>query len=207
MVERVGVDEVMKEFSDLTREQIELASICVFDMGRSGAGLAWDYCFPNEERHWIANYVEDRDLWKFALPHSKEISSAMMSYPLTFESLDMLAGLGEANGIEMCRREGSAILRSDQTKIETIARKAREIEIAGYNVLSVNSSCLQSELGNKLCQGRAFSVIWHEIENGDRLYSLRSDKDGIDVSVVAKSLGGGGHANSSSFRLVAGKEL
>jgi uncharacterized protein (DUF433 family) len=207
LIARDAEEELNTDYPDLTGDMLDLAEICHFDMNRSGAGMAWDYCYPGEKRHWLIDYTEDRDLWRFKLPHSKEISAGMMSYPLAFESLDKLDAMGETDGIEMLWNEGSAILRADQTKIETIAKKARIMEVAGYMVPVVNSSCLQSELGNFLCQGKSFAVIWHEIENGDRVYSLRSDKNGVDVSVVAKEMGGGGHRAASSFKKKVGETL
>ena len=45
---------------------------CVFDMNRSGAGMAWDHFFT-APRPKLIDYIEDRDLWQFKLPASKEI--------------------------------------------------------------------------------------------------------------------------------------
>jgi hypothetical protein len=37
----------------------------IFDMNRSGAGLAWDYFQPMTSRLRFIDYLEDRDLWRF----------------------------------------------------------------------------------------------------------------------------------------------
>src|SRR6185369_15825359 len=47
----------------------------VFDIARSGAVLAWKYF--NEEIPPMAHIIEDRDLWLWKLPHSKEINAAL----------------------------------------------------------------------------------------------------------------------------------
>src|SRR5882672_11091377 len=68
----------------------------VFDMDRSGAGITWDeliarydkgrgYHLP-QSRHWLVNYVEDRDLWKLELPNTKEVSAWIAAQPMTFEA-------------------------------------------------------------------------------------------------------------------------
>ena len=56
-----------------------------FDMSRSGAGLAWDevqailwglgYGVTQAARPWFVDYVEDRDLWRWALPDSRAINA------------------------------------------------------------------------------------------------------------------------------------
>lgn len=44
-----------------------ITPICaLFDMDRSGAGMAWDFCFPNQPMPWLVRLVQDRDLWRFA---------------------------------------------------------------------------------------------------------------------------------------------
>lgn len=42
-------------------------------------------------------------------------------------------------------------------------------------------------------------------EGGQRSYSLRSAKDGIDVSKIAAMFGGGGHYHAAGFAIKSGK--
>lgn len=44
----------------------------LFDMNRSGAGLAWDYFHPRQPRPALIDHIEDRDLWRFKLPGTRE---------------------------------------------------------------------------------------------------------------------------------------
>ena len=48
-----------------------------FDMERSGAGIAWDFWNDHEARPMFVNMVEDRDLWKYEIPGSKEFNMAL----------------------------------------------------------------------------------------------------------------------------------
>lgn len=169
---------------------------CVFDMNRSGARLAWDHFFPGKPSPWIVDYVEDRDLWRWALPGSKSVSAALASYPRTFESWDgaMIAGRDAAE------KQGAAILRYQDQLVEAICKNAAEREIDGHRVLLVNSPVLQSEVGERLAFDRAFSVVWFERADGKIVNSLRSrPPHGIDVSEIAKKHGGGGHAAAAGF--------
>ena len=56
----------------------------VFDMDRSGAGITWDYYHPGEQRPALINVIEDRDLWRFKLPRTREIQA---NVPLRFQDL------------------------------------------------------------------------------------------------------------------------
>lgn len=184
---------------------------CYFDMKRSGAGIAWDYLFP--KRHWLINYTEDCDLWNWALPHSREINSAVKSYPITFETLyrfknQNLDKFWNRSKWNTLITEGRAIRRGELNMVNSIVRKAREVEVQGSKVLIVNSPVLQSDVANVLAQDRPFGIAWFENEAGQRVYSLRSCKDAADVSeIAAKYPGGGGHARAAGFRLAPGVNL
>jgi hypothetical protein len=58
----------------------------VFDMNRSGAGITWDYFNPGKPRPALINYIEDRDLWKFVLPYSREVNAYINSKELNIGS-------------------------------------------------------------------------------------------------------------------------
>lgn len=178
-------------------ESLSDLDFCHFDMNKSGAMLAWEYCF-SEKAPWICEYTQDRDLFKFALPYSEEINSAMQSYPLTIDSIENLSNR-DINDLII---EGSVILRANKNMVNTIVNKAKEVEIQGYKVLAVNSSVLQSDVGHLLANNRPFAAVWFENEDGKRIYSLRSSNDGgIDVSKIAAQYGGGGHFHSAAFRI------
>jgi len=65
----------------------------------------------------------------------------------------------------------------------------------------VCSSTLASEIGNSLCKaGAQMGVVWM-YDHKKKCYSvsLRSDSDDVNVSLIAKTLGGGGHPRASGF--------
>jgi uncharacterized protein len=68
---------------------LENASYAVFDMKRSGAGLTWDYLFGGT-RPWVVDFIEDRDLWNWKLPRSKEICAYLNTLLFTLEEWDSL---------------------------------------------------------------------------------------------------------------------
>ena len=45
-----------------------------------------------------------------------------------------------------------------------------------------------------------FAACYYETNKG-RVYSLRSQSDGVDVSAIAGLFGGGGHKNAAGFRV------
>ena len=170
----------------------------VFDMDRSGARITWDYFFPGQQPPKLLLHVEDRDLWRFALPQTREIQANVFSHPYEFDVWDRLM---EAD-VETLAQEGSAIERKHSKDIrELIGVVTRRMNIGGHNVPVANLPyTLTSDAGHLLAKGEAFAGCYWDTPAG-RLFSLRSTDDGLDVSEIAKQYGGGGHRNASGFRL------
>lgn len=169
-----------------------------FDMEKSGARLAWEYFFPDEPVSWLVRYVEDRDLWRWRLRMSKEVNSALSSYPWTFEQWDEMHSL-PLTWPDKLAAEGIAIERYKAQQVENICQHACEIEMDGHRILAVNTTVQFSEVAGKLAENRPFGAAWFVRADGKRQWSLRSREGGIDVSEVAKAHGGGGHRNAAGF--------
>lgn len=168
-----------------------------FDMGCSGAMLTWDHFSPTYESPDIIRYVQDRDLWKFELTDSREISAALSLVPFDFAAWDAITI------DERFVERGRTVLAFIDQKVSTLCDKAVMTNIAGHDVPCVNSSLFQSEIGHELCKrypDANFAAVWFDIGRDEQVWSLRSIGD-FDVSVIAKIFDGGGHKNASGFKV------
>ena len=173
-----------------------------FDMHRSGAGIAWDFFHPNTPRPHLVNHVEDRDLWRFALPCTREIQSAVFSYPYDFEVWDRLADSFDSFGHSALASEGAAIERKHHKDVAELVKVCqREMTISGH-VVPVASLpyTLTSDAGHLMAQDKPFAACYWDTADR-RVFSLRSTDDGMDVAAIAESFGGGGHARASGFQV------
>jgi oligoribonuclease NrnB/cAMP/cGMP phosphodiesterase (DHH superfamily) len=161
-----------------------------FDMNRSGAVLAWEWAHV-QPVPWLLQYVQDKDLWRWNLPHSREISAALASYPFDFAIWEKLQ-------FETLKVEGTGILRSENNLVDKLVQDAVMVSLAGYTVPAVHSPVLASQIGERLAARHAFGVIWHQ-KDGRRYFSLRSKAGGISVSKIAGQFGGGGHTHAAGF--------
>lgn len=169
-----------------------------FDMGRSGAGLTWDRLFADNVRPPLVSYVEDRDLWRFALPSSKEINAVIGATEQTWENWDELRCQVSAE-IGATVRSGALLLRSVNRYVSEMSKQARTIDFEGHRVPIVNAPYLNvSELVGALAETAPFAIGWYQRGDGKYAYSLRSRGD-FDVSELAKKYGGGGHKNAAGF--------
>lgn len=185
--------------------EAELAGLdgCVFDMGRSGAGLAWDWLIGGA-RPRLIDYVEDRDLWRFCLPRCREVHAACNSYPLTLAARTLLMD----RDVDALADEGAGILRYHDKLVASIAEQAGTLALGGYTVPAVACPAIEliSDVGHTLARGAPFAAMFIDKPDGARQYSLRSDDNGIDVGAFARSFGGGGHPHAAGFTVPADPE-
>ena len=148
------------------------------------------------ETPWLVQYTEDRDLWRWSLPDSREVNAALRSLPMTFETWDVLDERRSAMDLVP---EGRAILRREAQIVEQHVRHAKPITIAGHTVPAVNATVLFSEIAGELAKGQPFAATYFDRNDGLRQWSLRSDDNGLDVSEIARQFGGGGHARAAGY--------
>jgi len=176
-----------------------------FDMTKSGAMLAWEYFHPGKEPPKFIQYIQDRDLWKWELPYSKEFAAAFDMVPFEFEEFEKFE---DDSVFDDAVKRGSYILAYSKTVVKKVCEKAQPRKMGGKDVLVVNASHWMSEIGARLSPDCDFAMIWfwdHEEEMTK--VSLRAFHDFVDVSEIAKQFGGGGHKKAAGFQLPKEKHI
>ena len=166
-----------------------------FEQGKSGAVLAWEWAHGTPVP-WLLEYVQDKDLYRWQLPESREVNAALESYPFDFT---VWSGLQQGCLVT----EGRAILRAQEQLIDKILDTAVLVRFEGVTVPAVCSAILRNELGERLATAHPFCLVWYQ-RDGRRYVSLRSREGGVDVSLIAQVYGGGGHCHAASFSLRIG---
>lgn len=180
-----------------------------FDIERSGAQIAFDFFWPKERlRAPLVEVVADRDLWRFDLPDTREISAAIYSRDFGFDVWDDLDWrLISQDARRELVAEGKALLRQHDKNVASVIRNTRQLmKIGGHLVPVANAPhFLASDAGNILAEGQSFGATYFDGPLA-RVFSLRSRQDGIDVSEIAAGYGGGGHKNAAGFQIARGWE-
>lgn len=197
-----GLEAEIAEMSDTCPARIEI------DQGRSGGRMMWDYLvaagLKDGERPWLVDYTEDRDLWRHKLPYTRELNALLRSHAMDTVEWDTLCECASyPAGKGLLIAHGDSILRRDRQLVQQHISAARMLQFAGHRVPVVNATVLVSDIGNSLCAGHPFAVCYFDTASGKRVYSLRSDDNGLDVSAIARARGGGGHPHAAGFSIPA----
>ncbi len=194
----------------------------VFDMNKSGCMITWDYFNSQLIRPWFINYIGDRDLWKWELPNSKNINTALFEDKhITFNGLTTLYEkyicTEQINYVmEQMNERGAQINQFRNQLIEKETKKAIhctfQFNDRVFNVwLYSGPEDLRSDIGNALMQINFkdglrpdFAVNWrYDVVTNEFWLSMRGEEWSPDLSVICKEYNGGGHPKASGCSLPA----
>lgn len=176
----------------------------IFDPAHAACVLAWQRFKPREPVPEIYQYIEDRDLWLWKLPLSREINAGLSSHPFTWQWAECCL-----NFKGKLATDGAAILRWIDRQVEKRVEEATAMgfaNFAGHKAPTVNCDPeIASEVGQALLKAfpdYPFAATFHVPGDQARVWQLRSHKlsdggAGFDVAELARSLGGGGHATAA----------
>jgi uncharacterized protein len=171
----------------------------LIDQSHSGAYLAWRH-FVGDNVPSLVAYIEDRDLWRWQLPHSREVSAAIVARGVArdFRAMKSLAESWSAEWDRLVA-EGTALVEMEKQMVMRMVGCAELVTIAGISALATNATVLFSEVGDELARQTQVGVTWGW-DGKRKLFrvSLRSFGD-VDVSEIASAFGGGGHRRAASF--------
>ena len=175
-----------------------------FDINHSGAYLTWKYFFPDDDVPLLIKYIEDNDIWIKKMPYTCEVSSFIQSLPFEFNEYEKLLDDTYLNNTVI--PVGCGMYKQNEYYIKQAVKKATPkfimIDNKYYFVCFLNTSILKSEIGNKvfteytLCDFSAMYSI-NDFKKNETIFSLRSENNRTDVSIIASKFGGGGHRNAA----------
>lgn len=192
-------ESAIEELSHIPIEYDNLRmSWCTTKM--SGCMIAWEY-LRSDKAPLLLRHIQDRDLWKFELPNTREICAALYSGNPTYKCLTDLT-------LARLKLLGSALIKDHDSNVERIIKTCkREVSLLGDGgfivVPMVNANHMfSSDIGNALAKESEVGIGCTYYDSEDhRNFSLRSTKAGWNVAKIAIRYGGGGHEHAAGFRV------
>ncbi len=176
---------------------LENETDCYFDMNKSGCQLAWDYFFPREPIPQILHFIGERDLWRFTDPSTRYVGYALMD--LKISTIQELLSLVQGGDVTTLVEHGKSILESIDKKCALLEPKEATWLGKRIMVAETDGYLYTSELAEYMYMKYTevdFVVMYYKHDASYKL-SLRTNKDNIDLSVIARTIGGNGHAKAS----------
>ena len=171
----------------------------------SGASLTWQFFNPKKEMPIFIKYIEDGDLYKFALPDSRDIVKgfhAILKKELS-ENLYLLRdGIVKAE-LQQIRQIGEKINGEAQRQAKGIIKQGRMTATTyGHTFPVINATPDHTNLVGELIyttEDVPFVMIYTILANRVKI-SLRSNANAVDVAELAQRIfpKGGGHRSAAA---------
>lgn len=157
----------------------------------------------------IVRYIDDWDVWRHAIDGTKEFHAGFGLVENKHPMEDFWSEYFYSNALhrlsDQIMRPGTAIRNYNHVQYAHMVKHAFEytLQPSGFTILCLNSTIHTSEVFGKLIENySAVCVYNYDGEKKRWTYSMYSSSDGgIDVSVICKQYGGGGHQHASGFQL------
>ena len=170
------------------------------DMSKSGAMLAWEYCFPNEDAPMLIELIQDRDLFVHKIARSRQLLACIDMHDFDFEQWDELSRQLTLN-LGTMSQEGEAILQYQNKLVSIAKRKMELISISGIEINAVNNLLLRHEIATSISKDYGIGAAYFKSEKGF-VFSLRSTDDcEHEMHKIAMKYGGGGHKCAAGFTI------
>ena len=206
---------VVLDHHKTAQEELMGLEFAHFDMGKSGAVLAWEYFHPGKPIPDLLRYIQDRDLWKFELPGTKPIFSALVNRNVLTQPVNapdspfvkLINVTIQNHGFDKLIHEGKLLDQYRDNLITSYGKsksgKVMLTEWSGLKVGVYNLNFFISEAGTLVYSNLDvdFSMSYFITDLGVWVFSLRSADNKADVGAIAKSFGGGGHAHAAGFSM------
>lgn len=173
----------------------------VYDHQISACELTWKYFYPEREMPHAIMLLgmydtwrrEDEDLWDCQIMPYQTVRKMDFSIDAILEDMK------NARYVDMSIEQGQIMLKRDWSHYKMIARKAVLCSLLDEPMYVVNTPIGQSNIPELLYDENAKTVCCWYFDGEMYRYSLRSAKDGPDVSEIARVFGGGGHKHAAGF--------
>lgn len=188
-------------------EMTDLSDIAGFrDLDSAACVLTWKYFFPEYEIPAAVQFIGDRDIWRFDFAQTKAFCEGLASIDIsaTNDSLWIPLFNNDQELLNTLLDKGEILL---EARLAQIARwvKSRGFEttFGGYRTLAINLPS-NGDIGHHICQlGYDVAYVYSDLQQDNQIFTgVTLYSDTVDVSVLAKAQGGGGHRGAAGFRFV-----
>lgn len=180
----------------------------VFDTNRSGATIAWKYFHPDTPAPRLFSYLEDNDLYRYALAETFDVLSYIRVMHYTFDAWDTLAETLDDNEQRAAFLIKAGVYTEYFKLLADISVKsAKKVHFEGYEcAFATTHQVMKSHVGKQLVQEYPpFALVVSAHPDGFGV-SIRGNGT-VDVSKIAEKYGGNGHPDSSGFFISANSKV
>ena len=190
-------------------EERDIFSDTYLGIQTSGIGacaLVWEYIQSKSNLKETPTFVKllaEYDVWNHTDPRTLLFQYGMRQQGNTYpDNQDFWKSLFDTEKVQRIIEVGSIILSYQTTENKKYANAcAFDTELDGLKCIAINKMLTNSQLFDSIWDENKYdAMLVFGFRKGTWTVSLYSTKQNIDVSVIAKNRGGGGHKQAAGFQ-------
>ncbi len=189
----------MKEMDALPLEGIRTIE-------KSGCVLTWEYFFPDIALPAGVKFIGDRDIWKFEYPETHAYCEGLFSMEIDIHNDEFWQQLfaDDTALTQKIMTHGEILL---DARLKSIHHRVKhygfETTFEGYKTMAINMPS-SGDVGHHINDlGYDVAYVYSEIMlDGQYVTKVTLYTQTVDVSVLAKAHGGGGHKGAAGFQFI-----
>ena len=196
----------IQEYEVARVNDLELAipgALC-FDNSCAGCELTWTHLFDSEVPRAV-RLLSQYDVWNHSDADTLPFQFGLRQYethPNEQIFWRQLFGVDGINPLDQIIGEGTIILNYQASENKKYCSEcAFETELDGLKCIAVNKMLTNSQVFDSVWDNEKYHVmLTFGFRKGKWTVSLYSDREDVDVSIIAKERGGGGHKGAAGFQ-------
>jgi len=173
------------------------------DISEAACVLTWRYFFPERPVPKAIVLLGDRDIWRWAEKDTGPFNESLYNQDHDADNAAFWQPLFEDDQPTLGKMiaEGAWLRKIYLRKVDRMmAARSFEVRFEGHNTIVVNTSG-NGDIGD-YGRERGYEVIYcymDQLQNGILTTNVTLFSSKVDVSVIARRYGGGGHAGAAGF--------
>lgn len=196
-----------KQIDELVYTDNYIPFTYIYEADVAACEIGWKYLFPETPVPYAVTLISRYDTWRQqegdwageTLPfkyYMYGICNSVETFPEEIFHLNFI-------DILSFTKEGKIIMRAEEMRYEALSHSySFERDAYGYQAIILNSAFFSSETLKTKYNPKYHDLMVGFCYTGTKWsISLRSDKPEIDVSIIARKRGGGGHKGAAGFEV------
>jgi uncharacterized protein len=178
------------------------------DISEAACVLTWKYFFPERPVPRAIVLIGDRDIWRWAEKDTGSFNESLYNQDHQADNAEFWKPLFEDDQSVLAKmiEEGAWLREINLRNVDQMmAARSFEVRFDGYNTLAVNTNG-NGDVGD-YGRERGYEITYcyiDQMQNGVLTTNVSLFSAKVDVSVIARRYGGGGHAGAAGFSFPRG---
>lgn len=191
------------------------------EIGIAGCQIVWNFFFPKENEPVFISLLGIYDIWdnEDRTYWNENVMPFQMGMRLRATEPNTISGFSfwrekidnyfenKKNEISISWetsiiKEGRVILEYQRNEDRKVVKlNSFEGTFEGYNIIALNNTRTNSQVFDSVWDPERHDIMfmWYNVGGEKYIVSLYTKKDDMDVSLIAKDFGGGGHKQAAGF--------